>query len=305
MKYAIPDEFRRRPLTIDLAGVGGTGSRLLTALAELHLALDNLGHPGLRVFAWDPDRVSESNVGRTAFAPGDIGKPKSALMITRLNMTFGLNWRAFAEEYRYPSPWSVERAGEPPSLVITCVDTLGTRADLCRQMLVGELPPPRLWLDCGNHAESGQVILGEPEWLGNPDGFRRRPRLPNVADVFPNMQEEADREDPDEPSCTLAMALGRQGLSINRLMADWAQTLLWRLLRDGGLDFHGVFVDARTGRTNPLAIPDPKPRVQEQAPVELPEQTAPRGRRRIRSSAGARPQLGTNRRGRLTAGGVR
>lgn len=281
MKYSIPHDFRRHQIAIDLVGVGGTGSRLLTALAELHLALTATGHPGVRVFAWDPDRVSEANVGRTAFAPSDVGRLKSSTMVTRINMVFGLDWRAFGEAYRYPSPWTVERAGEPPGLVITCVDTLRARADLYRQMLVGQLPPPRLWLDCGNSEETGQVILGEPEWMGDPSAYRRRSRLPNVVDVFPGMLESAETEEPDAPSCTLAMALGMQGLSANRLMADYAQNLLWRLFRDGGLDVHGYYVNAQTGRTNPIAIGRaPKPILQS---VALPE-TVTR-RRRLRAAS--------------------
>jgi len=281
MKYPIPHDLRRHQVAIDLVGAGGTGSRLLTALAELHIALNSTGHPGLRVFAWDPDRVSEANVGRTAFAPSDLGQLKSAVMISRINMVFGLDWRAFGEAYRYPSPWTVERAGEPPGLVITCVDTLGARANLHRQMLVGELPPPRLWLDCGNGEESGQVILGEPEWMGNPDAYRRRPRLPTVVDVFPGMLESAETEEPDAPSCTLAMALGMQGLSVNRLMADYAQNLLWRLFRDGGLDVHGYYVNAKTGRTNPIPVGGaPKPVAPAVALPEAPE----RQTRRLRAA---------------------
>ena len=287
-KFLIPSDLRRNQVNIDLVGVGGTGSRLLIALAELHVALINTDHPGLRVFAWDPDRVSEANVGRTAFAPSDIGRLKSAQMITRVNMFFGLDWRAFGEAYSYPGPWSVERAGEPPHLVITCVDTLRARADLYRQMLVGELPPPRLWLDCGNSEESGQVILGEPEWAVEPDASRRRPRLATIADVFPGMLDAAESEEPDAPSCTLAMALGMQGLSINRLMADFAQTLLWRLFRDGGLDWHGCYVNAKSGRTNPLAVggsaPSAKP---------LPAVAAAPPRRSIRSRSPRRTHLRT------------
>lgn len=268
MKHLLPDSFRRNPVTIDLVGVGGTGSRLLTALAELHVALIASGHKhGLHVTAWDPKRVSGANIGRTSFAPSDIGKLKSTVLVTRINTVYGLAWRSFGQPYQHPY-WHMERAGAAPDFVITATDSLRSRAELYRQMLTGETPPPRYWLDCGNAEETGQIVMGEPEWLGDPNRFLRRPRLRHLVDLFPGMLEEADREEPEPPSCTLAIALGMQGLSVNRLMADWAQTILWRFFRDGALDWHGAFINARTGRVNPLPV-DPAAALREIRPEEL------------------------------------
>jgi PRTRC genetic system ThiF family protein len=169
--------------------------------------------------------------------------------------------------------------------VITCVDSLKARAKLYRQMLTAKSEPPVYWLDCGNAAETGQVILGEPEWLGAPRQFERRPRLRHVVDLFPGMLEAAESEVPEGPSCTQAVALGLQGLPINRLMADTAQMLLWRLFRDGGLTWNGAFVNARTGRMNPIPVlPDSAPALPGFAlPGEASRTVRPR--RRLRAAA--------------------
>jgi len=64
--------------------------------------------------------------------------------------------------------------------------------------------------------------------------------------------------DPEEgPSCSLAEALTRQSLFINRTLVAHGMAMLWELLHAGSIDHHGVFVNLKTGRTNPLPV-DPK-----------------------------------------------
>ena len=53
----------QHPITISLIGAGGTGSQVLTCLARLDVTLRNLGHPGLFITLYDPDDVSEANIG--------------------------------------------------------------------------------------------------------------------------------------------------------------------------------------------------------------------------------------------------
>lgn len=251
MQHLIPSRFRRDIVKVDLIGCGGTGSHLLTELADLHLALLQLGHPhGLFVTVFDPDRVTESNPARSRFHPSDVGLYKAPLLVHRVNCSYGLDWAAFPTEYEY-----ADRVGRPPDLVITAVDTLHARRDLYRQLLMSPFEPPAYWLDLGNGEDTGQVVLGEVDWLGDPYRYerQRRRRLRHIADLFPEMLE-ADAEEDEIPSCTLAGALGRQGLFINRHMAVWGGEILWQLFRHGGLDWHGVFLNARTGRVNALPV---------------------------------------------------
>ena len=76
----------RSPVNIVVAGAGGTGSQIVTGLARLDRALRALGHPaGLAVQVWDPDRVSEANVGRQLFFDSDVGQYNCDVLVH--------NWR--------------------------------------------------------------------------------------------------------------------------------------------------------------------------------------------------------------------
>lgn len=65
MQHTINPNLMTRPITVALVGAGGTGSQVVTALAQMHYALIKLGHPGgLNVTVIDDDRVSDANIGR-------------------------------------------------------------------------------------------------------------------------------------------------------------------------------------------------------------------------------------------------
>jgi molybdopterin-synthase adenylyltransferase len=81
----------REPIRILLAGVGGTGSRVLSGLRHIHLALLAFDRPGLEVIALDPDTVSEANLVRQAFYPADVGRSKAVVLVNRLNLACGLS----------------------------------------------------------------------------------------------------------------------------------------------------------------------------------------------------------------------
>ena len=66
----------QRPVTVNLIGAGGTGSQVLTCLARLDVALRGLGHPGLFVTLYDPDIVTEANIGRQLFSPSDLDRTR-------------------------------------------------------------------------------------------------------------------------------------------------------------------------------------------------------------------------------------
>lgn len=57
----------QHPVTVNLIGAGGTGSQVLTCLARLDVTLRALGHPGLFVTLYDPDIVTDANIGRQLF----------------------------------------------------------------------------------------------------------------------------------------------------------------------------------------------------------------------------------------------
>jgi len=242
MKHTLPANFINQPLRLAVAGCGGNGSQMLSGLARMHIALTSLGHPGLAVTAFDPDTVSEANIGRQLFARADIGQHKATVLVNRLNAFYGLGWSA-----------SAARAVDPDdfTLLISCVDSIKARQRMA-------LTKCHYWLDLGNSDQTGQVILGQtPAMHKQANGYRHAPsgqdRLPSVLDVFPSLTEPDAKED-NTPSCSLAEALEKQDLFVNQWIATAALQLLWSFIRQGGLDIHGYFINLQTNRVTPLPI---------------------------------------------------
>ena len=82
------------PITVLVAGAGGTGSQVITSLARMSVALQALGHPGLHLTAFDPDTVTEANIGRQLFSETELGLNKATALVTRVNRFFGYAWEA-------------------------------------------------------------------------------------------------------------------------------------------------------------------------------------------------------------------
>ena len=98
------------PVTIHVAGAGGTGSQVITNLARMNVALQALGHPGLHVTVFDPDIITEANIGRQLFSETELGQGKATAAVTRVNRFFGTTWTA--ENCRYPVRKTQDKAGE-------------------------------------------------------------------------------------------------------------------------------------------------------------------------------------------------
>lgn len=234
MKHNTVNGFHTKPVQIHLIGCGGTGSQVLTGLARLQVAMLGLGHPyGLQVTAWDPDRVSQSNIGRQLFTVPEIGQYKSECLIHRINMHFGFDWEAKPEKF-FPTEYIPDY-----SVAIVCVDSRASRAEINTQL------PRRQGayvLDCGNDNSFGQVLLG--------NGSKK---LPYPYKAIPELIDTSIKED-NRPSCSLAEALEHQALFVNQWIATAALELIWRLFRKGGLDYRGFYINLDNGRMNPIAI---------------------------------------------------
>ena len=79
----------RHPVTVFVIRAGGTGSQVITNLARMSMALQALGHPGLHVTVFDPDTVSQANIGRQLFSETELGLNKAVSLVTRINCFFG------------------------------------------------------------------------------------------------------------------------------------------------------------------------------------------------------------------------
>ena len=236
------------PTSIHVVGAGGNGGHFISGLARLHAALPALGKEGFKVTLFDPDIVTEANLGRQLFSPADLGQPKANVLIHRLNLFHGLDWKAV------PALYSVENGFSCADLVVGCVDTKQSRRSIWKIAQRGS----RYWLDLGNNAQDGQVILGEPVGSSSSGFIRSRKlynpnRLPTVMELCPAMNKRNAKED-DTPSCSLAEALEKQDLFINQTLATLALHLLWSLFRNEKIDHHGYFVNLAGGRVTPLPV---------------------------------------------------
>jgi PRTRC genetic system ThiF family protein len=240
-------------ITVNVVGVGGTGSRVVSSLALIDRALRVLGHPGIHVSAFDDDNVSEANVGRQVFSSSDIGLNKAGVIINRINRMLGLAWEFYPYRYDQTLLRTKSDAFLQANILITAVDSLESRRKIKNIEWISSGPEhkPYYWLDIGNGRRYGQYILSTLDMIEQP--FVHYPSI--LLDSFELHPELIDKEDDDDtPSCSLAQALTKQDLFINPIMATHACHMLWRLLSEGKLDYQGSYLNLETLQNNPIKL---------------------------------------------------
>jgi PRTRC genetic system ThiF family protein len=243
------------PISVNLIGCGGTGSQMLTQLGRIHASLRALGHPGFALTAYDPDTVTEANMGRQLFSRSDIGEPKANILVTRLNRFFSLNWKAVPTIY---GEQAVKNS--PANITITCTDNVLSRRVVSRLHNDTKSMPnawtyrtPAYWLDLGNSKTTGQIVLGTFREIKQPSKTPHAvATLPTIFGLFPDLQKHEDKD--TTPSCSLAEALDRQDLFINSILAQYGAQILWRMFRELKIGYHGAFINLDTLNTNPIMI---------------------------------------------------
>ncbi len=245
--HVLDGKLMTRAVNVLLVGAGGTGSRMLEKLVALHRALIAKGHPaGLEVTVVDPDTVSTANIGRQAFYPGDVGRFKSDVLVNRANMALeGVIWKS------EPAVLTTRANLDRFDLVIGAVDNRAARLAILRG-LENCASGTRYWLDTGNRATDGQVVLGQVT-------SRRKVkddamRLPHIAEFYPDLIDSAAEDKDNTPSCSLAEALEKQSLYINPTVSDFAANMLWMLFTEGRLDTQGAFINLKRMMVTPLRV---------------------------------------------------
>jgi PRTRC genetic system ThiF family protein len=232
---------------IALAGVGGNGAQMLHCLARLDIAVRELGHPGgLYVSAFDPDNISEANIGRQIWFPGDVGENKAIVAVERINMAYGLDWMAIPMRY----DTKVNRDWRNCDILISCVDTRSARAQFHRYIAQGQ-GPAHYWLDLGNEEQVGNCVLGEIPHKQRDQQSQQR--LPMVTELFPELLNKRAPER-NTPSCSLRISLQSQGLFINDVTVRFAAQMLYRLFTKGQLQHHGALINLESMRVNPIPV---------------------------------------------------
>ncbi|MEO8391556.1 MAG: PRTRC system ThiF family protein [Chloroflexota bacterium] len=235
--------------TVTVVGLGGTGAQIARQVARIVYDLQRSRlHPPQIVFI-DPDTVEAKNVGRQLFTEAEIGQNKALALMRRFNCALGLEIVALPEAVNAEEHF--ERYGG--NLVIGAVDHHLARRELAK---VGGI-----WLDCGNHRMSGQVVLGNTsdrelalQHIDGNDG--KYTYLPNAALLFPALLEpEPSVEIPNEQlSCADLVLQGDQNLLVNDWMACAAASYLYALLRRRPVTTFTTFVslDGLSVRSLPI-----------------------------------------------------
>jgi PRTRC genetic system ThiF family protein len=105
-------------------------------------------------------------------------------------------------------------------------------------------------MDLGNRATDGQYLIGCP----NSANDKTVRRLPTVLEAFPELADESLADD-NAPSCSVAEALERQSLFVNRVVASHALALLFDLLARGSINRAGAFLNLASGQAVPIPLP--------------------------------------------------
>jgi len=235
---------------IAVVGLGGTGSQLARSIARLLFDMRERRLQTPELMFIDPDVVEYKNVGRQMFTVADIGGNKAEILATRFNKALGLDILSLVRPF---SPNAVA-SHLHTTLLVGCVDNPIAR----RQMAAAKI----LWLDTGNHYDTGQVILGNAYdvetvqiAMKKANGTSIITALPSPALVFPSLLE------PDEPkpalsdlSCADLVQRGEQHLYINEFVALAASQYIYRLLHRQSISSHMSYVSADTGMIKPVLI---------------------------------------------------
>lgn len=240
--HILSDKLFQRAVKVHVIGCGGTGSQLLPRLVQLHKCMLELGHPkGLEVTVWDADTVSEHNCLRQNFFLCDVGHNKASIMVNRLNLSHGLNW------LDRPCLFGRDAFNHIPEMdfIIGCVDSKAARREI--DAVLRESWSPGYWIDAGNEAVSGQVIVGQFGKRGIDDPMR----LPLVTELYPEVIEGPDD---NAPSCSARESILRQGLATNAMAATWIYAWLAEALRYGQISYSGVFFNLSTGRCSSIPV---------------------------------------------------
>lgn len=242
--HTLDSELLRRPVRVLVVGCGGSGCVTASGLPYLHQAMLVAGHPGgLQVTVMDGETITETNCIRQPFCSSEIGLAKAVVMVSRLNLFWGLHWTAIPEHLSEQSDIS------NIDIVISCVDTRAARR-VIHAKVQNWRSRVAYWLDVGNSADTGQFVLGQP--LNGRNG-RSPERLRTAPELLPEIVEPSLDTD-DVPSCGALEALEKQEPFINQVLAQHALALLTRLFRHGRVEHHGAFVNIRENRAQPLMI---------------------------------------------------
>ena len=239
-----------------LVGCGGTGSWLAPSLCRIARTLSEQGKATTLIFI-DPDAVERKNVLRQNFCDAEIGLNKAQTLALRYSLSWGVEINALpalfdsqivARDY-YQREHKLK-------IIIGCVDNAIARQSITRALSqyqswhTRDVATELWWLDCGNHSNSGQVLIGSH--LSTEIDVYQFHELGCIKLPAPCLQHpELLKPKPEESgnssvSCAELALLNAQSLSINQRMAAEAASYLVQLVT-GKLNRLATYVDLNSG----------------------------------------------------------
>lgn len=257
-------KLRQGPINIWIIGCGGTGSYLAEAVAQLWVATDGMKRtptPLKHLYLVDPDVVEYKNVGRQRFCHADVGKSKAVTLAERCALTFGL--RAFAIHEKFnPGLLNSVHSGkynwgrDTQDILLGCVDNATARRTLNETVTQYERGDSIWWLNCGNWARSGELLIGSTNSIeGLRKGFPSRrgsicTALPSPAWMEPGILQPQPEENGDSNlSCAEIALRNVQSATINRCVAAYTADMLLQLLL-GQLKYFALYFSLGPGTSH-------------------------------------------------------
>lgn len=229
-------------LNLVLIGCGGTGGWLAVNLPRIAYVQKQAGKKVSVTFI-DPDRVEVTNIPRQNFTPNDLELPKASVLAARYGWQWGIEISAIVSPFRADMATSRWRH---LTICIGAVDNPEARAEIAKVLDNGKTT---FWLDCGNHYDSGQVLLGSSATADNMKGAFHIPTfctaLPSPALQHPDLLVKQVSTQ-KVLSCEEAAIANAQSMSINHRIADEALDMLLRLL-SGTLTRFATYVNCKHG----------------------------------------------------------
>lgn len=239
-----------------LVGCGGTGSWLAPSLCRIARTLNEQGKATTLIFI-DPDTVERKNALRQNFCDAEIGLNKAQTLALRYSLSWGVEIQAlpalFDSQIVARNYYQREHKLK---IIIGCVDNAIARQSITHALSqyqswhTRDIATELWWLDCGNHSNSGQVLIGSH--LSTEIDVYQFHELGCIKLPAPCLQHpELLKPKPEESgnssiSCAELALVNAQSLSINQRMAAEAASYLVQLVT-GKLNRLATYVDLNSG----------------------------------------------------------
>jgi PRTRC genetic system ThiF family protein len=244
-------------LNLYLVGCGGTGSWLAPSLVRMVRLLEE-DERSVSLTLIDFDQVEAGNIPRQNFIDADLGLNKAEVLALRYGAAWGVEIGVISKPFE---PEYITTGYKTLSIIIGAVDRASARqkiAQVIAQSRSHSMEQRCWWIDCGNAATSGQVLIGSTTRRSEiENGFAERGTKKNRKPLFcralpaPHIQHpdllEPQPHELNQPSqsCRELALSNRQSLFINQRVATEAAALINDLLLGRSLKIFAAYFDVQ------------------------------------------------------------